>query len=63
MQFMRELLYTKAKLPLVIYGHCEVSHCTQKTLRGRTLSIVVILSLYKLELYCPSAKAIVNKIT
>ena len=24
MEFFRELLYTKAELPLVIYGHCEV---------------------------------------
>lgn len=23
MQFFRELLYSKAELPLVIYGHCE----------------------------------------
>lgn len=24
MEFFRELLYSKAELPLVIYGHCEV---------------------------------------
>ena len=38
MEFFRELLYSKAELPLVIYGHCEVNN---SSLYNMTLSSIV----------------------